>query len=71
MNINLKAERVNRGLGLQEAADAIGVPRNTLIQAELGKRVPQPPNAFKIASFFGYKVTDIWPVEDPIPPVAA
>lgn len=61
--IDLRAERLNRGLSLGDAAKEIEVAVDTLARAESGERVPQPRNAFKIASFYGHKVTDIWPVD--------
>lgn len=63
--VNLKAHRLNRGMSLAEAAKHIGVPKNVLLAAESGSVTPQPRNAFKIASFYGYRVTDIWPVDEP------
>jgi transcriptional regulator with XRE-family HTH domain len=62
MTVNLEAERLNRGLSLREAAEEIGVPEATLRRAESGEGL-RPSNAFKIANFYGYKVTDLWPVE--------
>lgn len=61
--INLRAERLNRGLSLRQAAKAMDVPEQSIRRAELGEGVT-PQNAYKIASFFGYKVTDLWPVEE-------
>lgn len=61
--MNLRAERLNRGMSLAEASGRIGVTERVLQGAELG-RVPQPSNARKIARFYGQGVTDIWPVED-------
>ncbi len=61
--INLRAERLNRGLSLAVAAAAIGVDKSTLSRAERGVVEPIPAKAFKIASFYGYRVTDVWPLE--------
>lgn len=61
--INLRAERLNRGLTLRAAASEMGVDFKALFRAERGEGTPTPSNAFKIASFYGYKVTDLWPVE--------
>lgn len=61
--IDLKALRLNRGLGLDEAAEAMKVHRSVLARTEAGDTKPNASNAFKIADFYGYKVTDIWPVE--------
>ncbi len=74
MTVDLRAERVNRGLTLKEAARQMGlVGWKTLMRAEGGEVVPSPPNAFKIASFYGYRVTDVWPLPDrePEPEAAA
>lgn len=67
--IDLRAERLNRGLSVAVAAEKMDVSRDTLERAESGEVNPQPANAFKIASFYGYKVTDIWPVETVEPAV--
>lgn len=63
MSVDLKAERLNRGLNLSEAAVEIRVPLNVLQRAESGGSTPQPRNAKAIADFYGYKVTDIWPLD--------
>lgn len=68
--VNLTAERLNRGLSVRQAAEEIGVTPNTLARAEGGEFQPHPSNALKIADFYGYKVTDIWPLE-PEPEEAA
>jgi DNA-binding XRE family transcriptional regulator len=60
--IDLRAERHNRGLSAADAAEQIGINKQVLLDAETGRR-PQPKNAFAIASFYGFKVTEIWPVE--------
>ena len=62
--INLRAERLDRGMSLDDAADKIGVPKNVLLGAETRKSTPRPASAFKIASFYGYKVTEVWTVGD-------
>lgn len=62
--VDLRAERLNRGLTAEAAAKEMGVPPQVLKRAERGDTVmPHPRNAFKIADFYGYKVTDIWPIE--------
>lgn len=61
--IDLRALRLNRGLSVAAAATEIGVSRTTLDRAEKGEHKPWPTHAFKIATFYGYQVTDIWPVE--------
>lgn len=60
--VNLTAERLNRGLSLRQAAEQMGITGQTLSRAEQGEFQPHPNNALKIADFYGYKVTDIWPL---------
>jgi transcriptional regulator with XRE-family HTH domain len=61
--INLVEERVNRGLSTREAAKEIGVSQAVILRAEHGKgERPRPHNAKLIADYYGYKVTDIWPL---------
>lgn len=62
MIVNLTAERLNRGLSLRQAAVAIDVPEQSIRRAENGLGVT-PANAFLIAKFYGYRVTDLWPVD--------
>lgn len=62
--LDLKAERLNRGKNVLELATEIGVRPHVLRRAEAGERLA-PENAYKIATFYGYKVTDLWPVEAP------
>jgi transcriptional regulator with XRE-family HTH domain len=64
--ISLKAERLNRGLSIRAAAKEIGVTAPTLGRAESGEGGIHPVNALKIATFYGYRVTDIWPVEESV-----
>lgn len=64
MSVDLRAERLNRGLTLSAAAEQMGLASARALQrVEAGETTPYPQNALKIASFYGYKVTDIWPVE--------
>jgi DNA-binding XRE family transcriptional regulator len=60
--MNLKVERLNRGLGIPDAAAAIGIPDHVLRYAEKGEGQPRPETAKLIADFYGVRVTDIWPV---------
>jgi len=62
LKIDLKAERVNKGLSLDALAASIDVPKSTLARVEGGSH-PRVETAFKIADFYGYKVTDIWPLD--------
>jgi lambda repressor-like predicted transcriptional regulator len=63
VTVDLRAERLNRGLSLREAAERMGLRDTVLHRAEERERMPHPRNAKLIADFYGYKVTDIWPVE--------
>lgn len=60
--VDIRAERLNRGLSVADAAAQMNVDRDTLARAETGKTDPHPRNAIKIAGFFGYRVTDVWPL---------
>lgn len=60
---NLNAERLNRGLTIPAFAAEIGVAPWVVRGALLGRR-PTPHNAYKIATYIGAKVTDIWPLEE-------
>lgn len=62
--MNIRAERLNRGLSIERAAAEIGISRGTLARAETGE-MPQPRHAKAIADFFTCRVTDLWPVADP------
>lgn len=64
--INLKAERLNRGYSLRQAQAATGVPEQSIRRAEAGESIT-PRYAYKLATHYGYKVTDIWPVDAPSP----
>jgi transcriptional regulator with XRE-family HTH domain len=64
MSVDLRAERINRGLSLDAMADAIDVPKSTLARAERRDSVPVPAVQLKIAGFFGYLPSDVWPTED-------
>lgn len=68
--MNLRGERLNKGLTSREAARAIGVTQAILLRAEDGLGV-RPRHAKQIADFYGVKVTDIWPVDGNDPAEAA
>jgi transcriptional regulator with XRE-family HTH domain len=61
--IDLRELRVNRGLSIEAAALEMEIETATLRRAELGVSKPQARNAFRIAQFYGLKVTDIWPLQ--------
>ena len=61
--ISLLGMRLNRGLSSRAASDQIGVSQTVLLNAEKGGRPKSVRDAKAIADFYGYRVTDIWPVE--------
>lgn len=63
MTVDLRVERINRGWNINEAAKRMGVSRATLRRLESGVARPHAATAFKVASEYGFKVTDIWPLE--------
>ena len=64
--MNLEAARLNLGLTRIAAAKKVGVSERVLRYAESGGR-PGPANAKKIADFYGVRVTDIFPLDEPEP----
>lgn len=64
MLVNLRAKRKNSGLSAQQAAREMGVSRQVLLNAELGRNIPQPANAAKIANFYNLDTVDVWPEDD-------
>jgi transcriptional regulator with XRE-family HTH domain len=70
--MNLRDERLNRGLSSRAAAEEIGVSQAVLLRAESGEGV-RPVHAKRIADYYGVKVTDLWPFDaddDPVEAVA-
>lgn len=65
MNARLKARRVNEGMSVQAFADQFGVAKQTVWSWEQDAFRPRPALAKEIADFFGCKVTDLFPIEDP------
>jgi len=61
--INLLEERLNRGLSPSAAAAEMGIARGSLNRAERGLEVA-PRVAKAIADFYGYRVTEVWPLEN-------
>jgi hypothetical protein len=61
--LNLRAERLDRGLNLKQAGILTGVNWWVLRDAEQG-RIPQPANRRRIAEFYGVKPSDIWPIAE-------
>ena len=64
MSARLKEARLDRGLSITAAARQIKVPAETLSRAERGESVPRPSTAKRICDFFGFTVTEIWPVRE-------
>lgn len=64
--VDLRAERLRRGLSAKAAAEAIGEPVNedSLLWAERTRRRPSPANAAAIATFYGLDVMVQWPLDD-------
>ena len=61
-NMKLKGLRINEGLGRDDLAIRAGVSRETVRLIENGW-VPGPRVQFAIASVFGLRPLDIWPIE--------
>lgn len=59
MAITLKAARVNAGLIQREAAERLGIARETLRNYENGRTKPDIDMAIKISELYGLKVDDI------------
>lgn len=62
--MNLKAERLNRGLSRDDLAAEVGMSRETVRQMEEFGIRPRAAAAKRVADFYGCLVTDIWPVDD-------
>lgn len=62
--VDLRTARLDRGMSLAQMAREIGVTERVLGAAENGA-VPRPSNALKIATYFGFRVTDQWPPQVP------
>lgn len=59
MAITMKAARVNANLTQLEAAQALGISKNTLSAYESMKTIPQIDMAQKMASLYGLSVDQI------------
>jgi Helix-turn-helix len=66
--INLTVERINRGLSIRGLSLATGVHQATIKRAEETGEPITPRTAFKLASFYGYNVSNIWDVGGDGPP---
>ena len=59
MAITMKAARVNANLTQKEAAKALNISKNTLLNYERGRSVPKVDMARKMAALYGLAVSDI------------
>ena len=59
MAITMKAARVNANLTQTEAANALNISKNTLVNYETGKSVPKIDVAKRMANLYGLTVNDI------------
>jgi len=57
--ITMKAARVNANLTQTEAANALNISKNTLVNYETGKSVPKIDVAKRMANLYGLTVNDI------------
>jgi len=55
----MKAARVNANLTQKEAAKALDISKNTLMNYERGRSVPKVDMARKMAALYGLAVSDI------------
>lgn len=63
--IDIRVERLRRGLSRAKLAETIGVSEDVIRGAEEGRR-PRPDHAVKIADFFNIDVLVQWPIEDAV-----
>lgn len=61
--VNLKAERLNRGLTREALAKELDVSTETVRNIESRRTTPRVQTAKAIADLYGHEVTDIWPVD--------
>lgn len=59
MNMSLRAARVNKGLSQKEAAEQLGVSKDTIGNWEKGKTYPDVQQLKKIEKLYGIKYHDI------------
>ena len=59
MAITMKAARVNANLTQVEAAKALNISKNTLVNYETGTTVPKIDIAKRMAALYGLTVNDI------------
>lgn len=61
--VNIKAERLRRGLSQEGLAIAVGISVDVIRTAEKGGRPRRPEHAVAIADFFGIDVLQQWPLD--------
>lgn len=59
MKITIKAARVNAGLSTSQAANALGITRQTLCNWENGNSFPPVKRIPELASLYGVTMDDI------------
>lgn len=70
--MNIRAERMNRGLSVEEVCDAVEVlPATYRYYERTGGQPRDTAVAKRIADYYGVRVTDLWPVEAPSRDAAA
>lgn len=57
--IDLRVERLNKGLSIRALSRAIPMNMATIRAAEAGRPLT-PQSAFRLATFFGHLVSDVW-----------
>lgn len=57
--LTLKAARVNAGLSVKAAAEAVGVTEDTMYRYEAGKSSPKIGTAKKLAGLYGVSIDAI------------
>lgn len=57
--LTLKAARVNAGLSVKAAAEAVGVTEDTMYRYESGKSSPKIGTAVKLAGLYGVSIDKI------------
>ena len=59
MKLSLKAARVNANLAAGDAAERLGISRNTLMRYENGKSYPTVNTAQRMVELYGVTLDDI------------
>lgn len=61
MIVDLRSMRRDRGLTLEIASGHMGISKQALSLIERGEVNPTAPVAFRVAAFYGLRVSDVWP----------